>query len=361
MDQQRILSADSHVVEPPDLWTEGIEPEFRQRAPRLEHLPDGDVYTCEGMEPAEIASLSAAGDLEVTFTTKGRWEGAVRTGAYDPHARLVDMDRDGVDLEIVYPTVALRMFAIEDPALRRACFSAYNDWVADFCRAYPDRLKGIGMVATDDEDLAVAELERICRLGLVGPMISVRPDRPDYVQPKFDRFWSTAVELGMPVSLHVGTNGERQRPIAEATVGELCTISVSAQQTLVDLIFGGVFVRHPELMVISVEHSAGWVPFLMQSMDSAFHIKAATHLNEGLKASDYFRRNIRLTFMRDDVAIRYRNEIGIDLLLWSTDYPHRESTFPHSREVLSKMMVGVPDDEQNQIACGNTAALYRLN
>ncbi len=361
MAEQRVLSADSHVVEPPDLWSERIDREFRHRAPHLERLADGDVYTCEGMEPAEIAGLSAAGDLEITFGTKGRWEQAVRPGAYDPKARIADMQADGIELEVVYPTVALRMFAIGDPALRRACFSAYNDWLAEFCRARPDRLKGIGMVATDDVDLAVAELRRVRNLGHVGAMISVSPERPYYVQPEFDRFWAAAVALQTPVSLHVGTDGERQRPVAQRTVGELCTIAVPAQRTLVDLIYGGVFVRHPKLMVISVEHGVGWAPYLLQSMDAAFHIKAATHLNEGLKASDYFRRNIRLTFMRDNVGIRHRHEIGLDLLLWSTDYPHRESTFPHSREVLANMMAGVPPNEQHQIAFGNTAALYGLN
>jgi predicted TIM-barrel fold metal-dependent hydrolase len=361
MTQQRILSADSHVVEPPEVWAEGIDPKFRSRAPRLERRADGDVYTCEGMEPAEIASMSAAGNLEVTFGTRGRWEQAIRPGAYNPHARLADMKSDGIDLDVVYPTVALRMFAIADPALRRACFAAYNDWLAGFCRAYPDRLKGIAMVSSDDVEHAVGELHRARKLGLVGAMISVLPEQPYYQQSAFDPFWYTAVDLGMPISLHVGTNGEQQRSNAERTVGELCTIAVPAQRTLVDLIYAGVFARHPKLMVISVEHGAGWAPYLMQSMDHAFHGKAAGHLGQGRKASDYFRRNIRCTFMRDDVAIRYRHEIGLDLLLWSTDYPHRESTFPRSREVLEKMTAGIPPSERDQIAYGNTAALYGLN
>lgn len=361
MAPQRVLSADSHVVEPPELWAEGIDPRFRSRAPRLDHLPDRDVYTCEGVEPAEIAAMSAAGNLEVTFATRGRWEHAIRRGAYDPHARIADMHADGIALEIVYPTVALRMFAIQDPALRRACFAAYNDWVAAFCRAYPDRLKGVGMVATDDVDLAVAELRRLRELGLPGAMISVLPERPYYLEPAFDKFWAAAVDLRIPVSLHVGTNGERQRTIAQRSVGELCTIAVSAQRTLVDLVYAGVFARHPRLMVLSVEHGAGWVPYLMQSMDHAFHGIAAGNLDQGMKASDYFRRNIRLTFMRDDLAIQHRHEIGLDLLLWSTDYPHRESTFPRSREVLERMTAGIPAAERDRIAYGNTAALYGIN
>jgi predicted TIM-barrel fold metal-dependent hydrolase len=359
MAELQVLSADSHVIEPPDVWTARIEPRFRERAPRIDHRPDGDFYTIEGVHPHPVAGMSAAGKFADGVDTTGRWENAVLRGAYDPHARLPEMEVDGIAAEVLYPTVGLGMFAIEDPALRRACFRAYNDWIAEFCAAYPDKLKGVGMVDTDDLDAAVAELERLRQLGLVGAMISVLPDSTAYVEPAFDPFWATAEALALPVSLHVLTN-RRQRANPQRTVGEYCTISVFVQITLVDLIYGGIFVRHPDLKVISVEHGGGWVPYLLQSMDSAWHSRQAS-FDPGRKASDYFRRNVRLTFMRDELLIKSRHDIGLDVMMWSTDFPHRASTYPHSRQILAKMMAGVPEPEQRQIVHDNAAALYGFN
>jgi predicted TIM-barrel fold metal-dependent hydrolase len=359
MVEQAVLSADSHVIEPPDVWAARMAPGLRERAPRIERRDEGDFYTIEGQHPLSVAGLSAAGKFATGVDAGGRWEKAVLRGAYDPHARLAEVEEDGIVAEVLYPTVGLGMFAIDDPALRGACFRAYNDWIAEFCAAYPDRLKGVGMVDTEEVGATVAELKRLRELNLVGAMISVLPDSAAYVQPEFDPFWATAAELKLPVSLHVLTN-RRARNDPQRTVGEYCTVSVFVQITLVDLIYGGVFVRHPDLKVISVEHGGGWVPYLMQSMDSAWHSRQAS-FEPGLKASDYFRRNIRLTFMRDNLLIKSRHEVGLDVMMWSTDFPHRASTYPHSREILANMMAGVPAAEQRQIVYDNAAALYGFN
>lgn len=359
MAEPQVLSADSHVIEPPDVWETRIDPKFRARAPRLDRREDGDYFTFEGLRPLAVAGLSAAGKFATGVAANGRWEDTVLRGAYDPHARLPEMETDGIVAEVLYPTVGLGMFAIDDPALRHACFAAYNDWVADYCAVYPDKLKGIGMVDTEDVDAAVAELKRLRTLNLVGAMISVQPDSTAYVEPEFDPFWATASDLKLPISLHVLTN-RRERPNAKRTVGEFCTISVFVQITLVDLIYGGVFVRHPDLKVLSVEHGGAWVPHLLQSMDSAWHSLQA-QFDPGMKASDYFRRNVRLTFMRDPLLVKNRLDIGLNVPMWSTDFPHRASTYPHSRQILTKLMEGVPEAEQRPLIYGNAAALYGFN
>src|SRR5206468_6460827 len=137
-----------------------------------------------------------------TLRKGGRFETDVFRGAWDPDARLPDMTRDGVDAEVLYPTMALRMYQLKDKGLLNACLRAYNRWLAGYCAAHPDRLKGIGMVSLHDVDAAIAELPEIERLGLDGAMIAVGSgDNPAYGDGTYDRFWAAAQELDLPVSL----------------------------------------------------------------------------------------------------------------------------------------------------------------
>jgi predicted TIM-barrel fold metal-dependent hydrolase len=361
MTGMRTVSADSHVVEPPNLWPDYIEPAFRERAPHIAHQPDGDVYVCEGVNLLPIALFAAFGKPTVGLHTKVRFEEYIPPGAYQPHARVADMATDGLEAEVLYPTVALRMFALPDGSFRRAIFRAYNRWLADFCGAAPDQLKGIGMVDTEDISDAVAELERLRKIGLAGAMISVDPDGDTYFRPEFDRFWAKATELDLPVSLHVNT----QRADADLRSRLSKQLHFYVQSTLHELIASGVLMRHPSLRIVSAENGAGWAPFLLMNMDFSFErFRRAGYwpglADSELRPSDYFRRQVTLTFMEDAVALRNRDLIGVDRLAWASDYPHREGTFPHSREVLAEMLKDVPPEECAPILAGNAARLYGI-
>lgn len=365
--QRRILSADSHVWEPPELWPERIDPRYRGREPRLERGPDGDRFVCEGVEISPLGatqrreSPGGSSSADPEGPAAARFEDVVPLGAYDPHARMADMQLDGLWGEVLYPTVTLELFGIPDAGLRSAAFRAYNDWVADYCRPYPDRLKAVGVVDTEDPGAAVRELERVRSMGLVGALISVAPGDDRYLRPEFDRFWSAAEALELPVSLHSGTE-QAPVPFTDKSIGMLVSISVPVQVTLVDLVYAGVFARHPALRVVSVENGAGWAPYMMQAMDVRVFLDASRKLRFGdeepLRPSEYVRRNVRITFMSDKLAIRLRDVIGVEALLWASDYPHPESTFPASRAVIERQLKEVPAGEQEQLICGNTARLY---
>jgi predicted TIM-barrel fold metal-dependent hydrolase len=149
----------------------------------------------------------------------------------------------------------------------------------------------------------------------------------------------------------------------QKSIGMLVTISAAVQTTLVDLVYGGVFARHPELRVLSVENGAGWAPYMMQAMDVRVFLGPSRKLEvggEALRPSDYIRRNVRITFMSDKLAMRLRDVIGLDSLLWASDYPHGESTFPNSRQVLDRQLAEVPAAEREQIVFGNTSRLYQF-
>jgi predicted TIM-barrel fold metal-dependent hydrolase len=363
MQTQKILSADSHVWEPPDLWQKRIDRRYVDRAPRLESAPEGDRYVCEGavLTPLGSTQRRDAEGAGRAAEASARFAEVIRPGAYDPVARLADLERDGVQGEVIYPTVTLEMFGSPDTGLRQAVFRAYNNWIAEFCAARPGIYKALAVIDTDDVGAAVAELERCAKLGMVGALVSISPGDNRYVRPGFDRFWAAAESLGMPISLHSGTD-MKPVPFMQKTTGMLSSMFSIVQVTLVDLVYGGVFARHPGLMVLSVENGAGWVPYMLQAMDVRVFLDESRKLRFGTeeprRPSDYIRSNVRVTFMSDKLAMRMRDSAGVDTLMWASDYPHGESTFPHSQEIIARQLAGIPGDDRERMLYGNTARMY---
>ena len=209
MADQRLISADSHVNEPADLWVERIEKEFRDRAPRVvENLPGqrpGSYLILEGVPPIHMAQGIGAGKKPEElpkFFEESTYKDA-RPGGWDPAERIKDMDLDGVEADVIYTTMGFRVFWLEDEALQRACFRAYNDWLGEYCSYAPNRLAGLALIPLYDVEEGIKELRRCAKLGLKGAMIWCSPpqDRP-YSSSTYDPFWAEAQELDMPLSLH---------------------------------------------------------------------------------------------------------------------------------------------------------------
>ena len=367
-----VLSSDSHVFEPPDLWTTRIDAEFRDRAPRMQRIGGADQLVVEQDQVLSgIGLISNAGarfDAPETISGQGRFEDVLR-GGYDPDQHLRDMALDGVAGEVLYPSQGLFYFRIADSALMSAIFRAYNDWLAEFCRVDPARLKGIALVNLDDVHDGVRELERAARMGLAGAMISEYPleDRR-YDLPIYEPFWAAAEALDMPLSLHTATRRQgRIRGAGEKTLRDAssrATKAFSPATSMCDMIFSGVFERHPRLTLAIVEFELSWAPHLLSSMDYTYrerHEEALYRFKGDRRPSDFFHDNVVLSFQEDGIGIRLRDIIGIDNMMWGSDYPHSESTFPQSRKILAEILAGVPDDEQAKIAGGNTARVYRFD
>jgi predicted TIM-barrel fold metal-dependent hydrolase len=367
-----ILSSDSHVFEPPDLWTTRIDREFRHRAPRMQRIGGADVLVVEDSQVLSgIGLISNAGarfEAPETISGQGRFED-VHRGGYDPGQHLKDMALDGVAGEVLYPSQGLFYFRVADSALMSAIFRAYNDWLAEFCRTDPARLKGIAMINLDDVQDGVRELERAAGMGLAGAMITEYPleDRR-YDLPMYEPFWAAAEALDMPLSLHTATRRQgRIRGAGEKTLRDAssrATKAFSPATSMCDLIFSGVFERHPRLTLAIVEFELSWAPHLLDTMDYTYrerHEEALYRFKDGMRPRDFFHRNVVLSFQEDAVGIRLRDVIGVDNMMWGSDYPHSESTFPQSRKILAEILAGVPEDEQAKIAGGNTARVYRFD
>jgi predicted TIM-barrel fold metal-dependent hydrolase len=364
-----VLSSDSHVFEPPDLWQTRIDRAFRDRAPRMQRIDGADQIVVEADQVLSgIGLISNAGarfEAPETISGNGRFED-VHRGGYDPEQHLADMRLDGVAGEVLYPSQGLFYFRIADGALMSAIFRAYNDWLAEFCRTDAARLKGIAMINLDDVADGVAELERAARLGLAGAMITEYPlEHRRYDQPEYEPFWAAAEALGLPLSLHTATR--RQGKIRGAGARTLRDASSRATKafypalSMCDMIFSGVFERHPRLTLAIVEFELAWAPHLLDTMDYTYrerHEEAIYRFKDGRRPSDVFHRNVVLSFQEDAIGIRLRDVIGVDNMMWGSDYPHSESTFPRSRQILAEILAGVPSHEQARIVGGNTARVY---
>lgn len=368
----KIISSDSHVIEPWFLWQERLPAQYRDRAPRLVRNDDGsDRLVCEDIEMPPIGTAAGVfrGNSEVRQT--GRWEEDIPPSAYDPDARIKEIDRDTIWGEVMYPTFGLGFYGIDDAEFKWALLRAYNDWLAEFCAAHPNRFKGIAMLANDDPALAVQELERAKKLGFVGVMIPTVAGEgvPQYHERGMDLLWEAAVANDMSVNIHAGTARERNKKtnLIQASGGRNPTKSPLKYEVFVkpmlNMIFGGVFERHPKLKFISAENEAGWATHILERADFEWQRYQNVQVKdfEGRipeKPSYYFKRNIKLTFLRDTVAIRTYDLLGEDTLMFQTDFPHGISTYPNSRAMCDAMFQGVDEKVRDKIVYHNAAQLY---
>jgi predicted TIM-barrel fold metal-dependent hydrolase len=373
-----LISADSHIVEPPDLYTSRVGPKFRDRAPRMQRqkTPSGSEYDAWFIDDMQVGTLGAVIQAGQRFEDPsqidflGVWE-SVRKAAYDPHAMIEELAMDGVWGACLQPSQGLFWYRIPDSELLSAICRSYNDWMADLCKPYPDRLKGIAMLNVDDVDEACEELERCVQLGLVGAFIPVYPlpDRP-YRHPIYERLWWTAQDLDLPLLLHIATNRggipgcEFTMNISELTAAGRSTTDHWVRYSLSAMIFAGVFDRYPRLQVGSVEHEMAWIPHWLKQMDFTYRERPVFtkgwKSRQGMLPSDYWHRNMFVEFMEDDIGIQLRQIIGVDNMLWGNDFPHAESTWPMSREFLDKIFVGASEEDRRKITADNAAKLFRF-
>jgi predicted TIM-barrel fold metal-dependent hydrolase len=352
-----VNSADSHVVEPLDLWVQRLPSHLRGRAPRIEEVDGRWMFVVEGTPPRRMGPPSADSDEQKRTAT------GFRAGGSDPDLRARDLDEDGVWGEVLYPTIALFAFVIPDPELRRTTARAYNDWLAETFAAASKRFAGAALIPVQEPDESVREIERVARLGLRSVMLPMQaPADGAYNSDRYDAVWAAAQALGMPVSFHVGTGAN---PVTERGPGgaviNYVEVGLGAQRTLAYLATSGVLERFPDLHVVMVECGAGWLSWLLERMDEAFEEHepwVRPKLAE--PPSFYVRRQGHVTFGNDAAGVVNRDFTGVEPLLWASDYPHPEGTWPHTQETLERIFAAVDPAERRRITYETTARLYGL-
>ena len=368
MTDMRVISADSHMTEPGDLWVTRLDRKYRDNAPRvIKKETSGsavtgapDVFVGPGLPSLVVAGVFAAGRSgeELREHMRKGYE-AARPSGWDPLERLKDQDIDGVSAEVLYASLGIALLSMTDVELQQACMRVYNDWLAEFCSHSKNRLAGIGLCslrALPD----VSEIERCATKGLKGILVlASNTIEIPYSDERFDPLWRAASELGMPISLHKPlVSGMSLTPFMPSPADLQIHCIHVVEQCMTRLIYGGVFERFPKLKIVSAENDVGWIPNWVNRLDHVYSKMGRPRLPH--QPSEYVKRNVWATFQDDPLGPATWKFFGEENYMWASDFPHADSTFPNSIKTIADNFADVPTHVRRKITFDNAKQLYNL-
>jgi predicted TIM-barrel fold metal-dependent hydrolase len=356
-----IVSADCHANEPANLWLERMDRRYHDRLPRVVTDKDGVQWrVCEGYRPDRLR----LGTLE------GEDHARNRAGA-DPVERLADHDRDGIDVEMIFPNKGLAMWATPDATFAMAQCRVWNDWAWETYGPYKNRMVPAAALATGDLDGSIAEVQRVAKLGFRCLTLPCKPiwgghdvEHVNYNLPHFDPLWAAIEETGLPITFHISTG--RDPRAARGNGGAVVNyVSHSLSPTIepvANLCASGVLERFRTLRFATIEAGIGWLPWLLDAMDEAYrkhHFWVRPKL--AMLPSEYYRLHGFSSFQEDraglDLAEKYRLTGNF---MWANDYPHHEGTWPHSAQAIERTMGGLSEESRAKILGLNAARFLDL-
>jgi predicted TIM-barrel fold metal-dependent hydrolase len=367
----RVISADCHICEPPHVF-DSVPAKFKDRAPKMMRGADGgDGWSFDGGTPKRTFGIEAtAGQTSAVKKISGLRFDEILPGNYDGTAHVADMELDGIDVSVVYPSSAIFVYIEPDRELALACMRSYNDWVLDeFQGASPSRIVGLPMLPVDDgPDACLAELERVQAKGAKALFIPGNPARP-YNDPYYDPIYARASAAGLPLTFHRTFGG---KPL-EADWDELVNQKITAAGTVYRffsgikaftyMVFAGVFERHPDLKLVAGEVNFGWLPFWAQTMEQNFDVRSAMDddtMANTLRPTEYLGRNLFVTVLDDHVGFKMVKDYPYlaDCAMYSTDYPHSVCLWPRSSEHIATLTAGLDPVQTEKLLSGNAARVY---
>ncbi len=369
MADYKVISADSHSNEPQDIY-ERLPAEYRERAPHEETRNGKRYLIFEGQPPTAIEAPNPLNEDDMQrYWRDGEALGRQqhREGGVDVPLRLADLEKDGVSAEVIYPQAVFKQFSSPDPGYQKALANLYNDWHHEIFGGHPDRFVVSAQIPIVDINDGIAEAQRTAKMGYRSMSLPVTMPARSYNSPEYEPFWATMEDLGVPLAFHVFTSGPAATPPSDDPYedqfpndleGQVLGMT-EAMYPMVQLIGSGALQRHPGLKFVLVESGIGWLSWLLMQMDDNHHRR---HMWETprleMLPSEYFKRQGYATFGDDLVGLMTREVTGVECLLWGSDYPHDEGTFPHSREVIERTFRDIPGDEKRKIVGENAARLY---
>ena len=388
----KLISADSHVNEPPAAW-ERVQKEYGERAPKVVKDPPGVAkgtwLITEGLPPIGCSHFSIGRVVEkskgisqvdvenhfaaIRFNESFRYED--HPGSWQPAVRVKEQDRDGVEAEVLFSSWARIFYVLTDAAFQRACFRSYNFWLHDFCQQSPKRLIGIPLLSIIDPEQAAKDIHEYAEMGFKGVQIPPGIKGDAYYNPIYQPIWNAAEETGMLMVIHSGQlqGGASRRWFEKLnSADEWPGFFQHSRQTVIktvigQMIFSGLFDRHPKLKVICTEFEAGWVGIIVQQVDYQYGPKKTAHgtqlgddLRLQLPPSEYFNRNLWFTFMDDRAAVLTTPIYGEDNFMWASDYPHAACTWPYSHQIAEKTFAGASDVTKRKLCRDNVNQVYHL-
>jgi predicted TIM-barrel fold metal-dependent hydrolase len=366
--EYKIIDCDQHVIEPPDLWEKYLPKKYQDQAPKLVQDEDGGDAWLLGGNVESLGLVAAMNHTPRTLKWTGVRYADMHPGITQPAERLKLMDEDGVSAAVFFPpqrTMIYFMF-LEDREFSNAGMQAYNNFIRDWTSEDRSRLGATWQIpATGIED-AVAELKRAKENDAVGVGLATWPSGEFILSPEDDKFFAVANELGMPIHIHVGLTPPQYKTMkisakkggAPQLVGFATTMS-RMPTLFAEFIFNGVFERFPNLTVVGGEVGSGWVPFFKQEIDDRFRRNRYwCEVNLSMLPSEYYERNCKVGLVNDQFGVQNCDAVGVETMMWCSDFPHHITDWPHSRYLINSMSQGIDAHKKRKIFGENAGKLY---
>ena len=377
--QYKRISADCHldlIWLPPELFVSEAPQELKSKMPYVKDSPDGPRWVANnGAHFGLVGGVGASGTpyvpgkqlrvdkmAEAGLYRDGR-KGIRRPG--DPTLRVKEMDRDGVDAEVIYGILAAAA-KLNDREASNELLRIYNNWMNDFCKHHPDRYIGLACLPYGDIDAAVAEVHRVAKLGFKGVELSCSWDMEPMWHPNWEPLWAAINEVNLP--LHFHTFPSVSPKIREQYSGltlralmysSLCMFQITLANILTALMGRAVFERYPNFKVVFGESGIGWIPYVLDRMDFEYEDQYKD-LPLKMKPSEYWRRQCKATFQFDRVGTKLIDEMGIETLMWGSDYPHPDGVWPESEKYITEQFSHLPADITRKMTCETAGKFYGL-
>lgn len=370
----RVISADCHMDPeylPKDTFTARVAARWRDQVPHVVDSPEGPRWVAGELKYRGWGPTGLEGMMN---TPRGQ---AMRAAGYDPQEfrpstpelRLADLERDGVDAELLYgPLRRFGYLLTMNPEAAVVTAAAYNEYIAEFCGTHPERFRALGGVPCQDARLAAQEIQHIAELGLAGAEMPFQGLEKPVWHPDWEPLWAAASECGVPVHLHIGAAGMKATTTVGSYWGHLAAaagwnavLQMQSDEGLASVIFSGALERHPTLKVVLGESGVGWIPYLLDRMDRHWESHYATwKALIKTKPSDLFRRQMYATFQEDEVGPLLAERFCPDNFMWGSDYPHADGIWPDSQEIIGQTMGHLSEGIRRKLIRDNAAAVYRI-
>jgi predicted TIM-barrel fold metal-dependent hydrolase len=371
--QYNVVDADGHILEPLNLWTDYIEPKYRDRAPRLVTNNHGRQQlqvdaALLGSAERGLGAIGAIGARDGHVIADGFEYSQGRAGGFDPHKRIPDMDSDGIDAAFLYPSIGLFVGGIQDPGLAGATCRAYNRWLADYCKPYPDRVFGVAMLPMQDVDQAIKEMTFARKdLGFRAGFLRPNPYNNRLIHdPVYEPFWNAAEELDFAIGFHEGASPGMPQVGVDRFQGRgaqhIISHTMEMMLAALSMIWGGVCEQHPKLRVGFLESGGGWIAPWLDRMDRHFDDQGFNDSGLKNRPSDIFRKQCWISFEPVEGCLHaLADYVGPNKIMWATDYPHPDGFFPGAPKMIQKQLEGLSEDTKRGVMAGGAMGFYGLN
>ncbi len=373
MDDMVLVSIDDHVVEPPHLFDGRLPAKYADLAPKFITRADGtNAWVYEGVEIANVALNAVAGRPPEEYGMEPTSFAELRAGCYDIDERVKDMDANGVLGSLCFPSFPQfcgQLFArTEDKDVALAMVRAYNDWhIEDWCGSHPGRFIPCSLPAIWDPQVLADEVRRTARMGAHAVTFSENPAKlgwPSLHSDHWDPFWQACSDEGVVVCLHIGSSSSLVITAEDAPIDVLITLTpINIVQAAADLVWSPVLRKFPDIKIALSEGGTGWIPYFLERVDRTYTQHRAWTGQDfgGRLPSEVFNEHVLTCFIVDDFGVASREHLNMDNVMWECDYPHSDSTWPFSPELLAETFVGVSDHDVDRMTHLNAMHHYRYD